>query len=175
MRALVVLLLLLAPFTASAQTPRVQEPEQARPWAVYFSPDEAGATRAVVEALARAKETVRVHAVLLRSPEITRALIDAHERRVSVEVILDGKRSARAVPADTLIGAGITTLNDATHRAPTTNVVVIDNQVVITGTVGFAPSSQGSLLVIHDPTLARRYTEDWERHAAHSQRHTANP
>ena len=46
---LLALLLVLLPASAWAQAPRMPEPEQSRPWAVYFEPD-AGA-RAVVEAI----------------------------------------------------------------------------------------------------------------------------
>jgi hypothetical protein len=46
--------------------------------------------------------------------------------------------------------------------------MVIDHQVVVIGSFGFAPSTEGSRLVIHDPTLAGRHSESWQLHAAHS-------
>jgi phosphatidylserine/phosphatidylglycerophosphate/cardiolipin synthase-like enzyme len=164
-------LFLVVPLTGLAQHPRVQESEQARPWAVYFSLED-GAVQGIVEALARAKEHIRVQAVVLSSPQITNALVDAHQRGVGVEVILDARRSSRYTTAATLAAAGITTLSDAAHAATTTNAMVIDAQVVITGSLSFASSTEGSLLVIHDPTLASRYSENWQIHAAHSQRYT---
>lgn len=170
----VALLLLLFPLGAQAQTPRVQEPEQSRPWAVYFSP-EGGATQAVVEALGRARQHVQVQAAALSSPQITKALVDAHHRGVGVEVILDGRRSGRYSSAATLAHAGIKILSDPAHGAAGTSAMVIDRQVVITGSFSFAPSTEGSLLVIHDPTLAGRYGDNWQRHAAHSERYSAKP
>jgi phosphatidylserine/phosphatidylglycerophosphate/cardiolipin synthase-like enzyme len=167
-------LFLLLPLTAWAQAPRTQEPEQSRPWAVYFSP-EWGATRAVVEALGRAREHVRVQTVVLNSPQITTALVDAHQRGVDVEVILGGRQSSRSSSAAAIAEAGIRTLSDAAHKAATTNAMVIDGQVVITGSFSFAPSAEGSLLVIHDPTLASRYRENWQLHAAHSERYPPKP
>ena len=59
-----------------AQAPRVYEPEQSRPWAVYFSPG-GGAAQAVVEAIGRAGHTVLVQASSLSSPQITKSLADA--------------------------------------------------------------------------------------------------
>jgi phosphatidylserine/phosphatidylglycerophosphate/cardiolipin synthase-like enzyme len=167
MRSLL-LLCLLVPLTASAEAPRAQEPEQARPWAVYFAPEH-GAAQAVVDALERARERVRVLAAALDSPLITRALVDAHRRGVGIEVILDGRRSGRSSTASTLANAGIRVLSDAAHRAVTTSAMVIDGQIVITGSFGVASAVEGSLLVIHDPTLAARYAENWQVHAAHSE------
>jgi phosphatidylserine/phosphatidylglycerophosphate/cardiolipin synthase-like enzyme len=170
---LVFLLLLMLPVSAWAQAPRLQEPEQSRPWAVYFSPDEGA--RAVVEAIGRAQKSVRVQALTVTSPPITRALVEAHQRGVSVEVIVNGKPpKGRSSAAPSLGQAGITVLSDKAHSSTAGAVVVIDRQVVVTGGFSFAASGDSQsaeiLLVISDPTLAARYTENWQAHAAHSVR-----
>jgi phosphatidylserine/phosphatidylglycerophosphate/cardiolipin synthase-like enzyme len=170
----VIALVLLLPLTAGAQTMRAQEPEQSRPWAVYFSAD-GGAARAVAQALGRARQHVQVQAAALSSPEIAKALVDTQRRGVAVEVILDRRRSARGASSATLTHAGIRLLIDAAHDAVTTDAMVIDAQVVITGSFDLAPSTEGSLLVIHDPTLAGRYAENWRRHAAHSEQSSTQP
>jgi phosphatidylserine/phosphatidylglycerophosphate/cardiolipin synthase-like enzyme len=169
-----VALAVLLPLAAWAEAPPVHESEQPKPWAVYFTQED-GATQAVVEELGRAKESVRVQAVTLSSPQLTRALLDAHERGVGVSVILNARRSARVASAATLADAGIKTLTDPAHRAAGTNTMVIDDRVIVTGSVGFAPATEGSLLVIHDPALASRYTENWYVHAGHSKRYTTKP
>ena len=169
-----VVLSLLLPLAAGAQTPRVQELEQGRPWAAYFSA-EGGAPQAVVEALGRARHTVQVQASTLGSPEITVALVEAHRRGVAVEVILNGRRAGRSASVPTLARAGIRLLRDATHTVGETNAMVIDHQVVVLGSFSFAPSTEGSLLVMHDPTLAGRYSENWQLHAAHSERYATKP
>jgi phosphatidylserine/phosphatidylglycerophosphate/cardiolipin synthase-like enzyme len=54
--------------------------------------------------------------------------------------------------------------------------MVIDAEVVLTGSFGFTVAadreSAENLLVIHAPTLAARYGENWQIHAAHSTRYT---
>lgn len=167
-------LLLLLPAPAGAQQPRVQEPEQPRPWAVYFSSDGGGA-QAVVEALGRARKTARVHVMTLTSPPITKALMDAHQRGVRVEVIVDGKLpKGRYSAAAALAQAGIAVLNDRLHTTGGNNAMVLDAAVVVTGTFTFTPAGDGQsaehLMVIHDPTLAARFGEHWEVHAAHAVR-----
>ncbi len=159
-----------------AQPRRVESPEQSRPWAVYFSPH-GGATQAVVEALGRAHHTVLVQAETLSSPQITKALTDAHHRGVKVQIILD-RRHAKGRPssADALARDGIGVLIDRSH--PTgTNMMVLDTEVVLTGSFGYTVAAEQenveNLLVIHAPTLAARYGESWQLHAAHSTRYPA--
>jgi len=171
----VTLVLTLAVTAVRAQGPRVVEPEQSRPWAVYFSPG-GGAAQAVVEAVGRAAHTVLVQTVALSAPQITKALVDAQHRGVKVEVILDRKQAkGRASSADTLARDGLTVLIDRAHPA-NSNVMVIDAEVVLTGSFGFTVAadreSAENLLVIHAPALAARYGENWQAHAAHSVRYT---
>ena len=179
-RLAVVALALVLPLVATgvrAQAPRVVEPEQSRPWAVYFSPG-GGAAQAVVEALGRAGHSVLVQAETLSSPQITKALVDAQHRGVKVEVILDRRQAkGRTSSADALARDGLTVLIDRAHPA-TSNVMVIDAEVVVTGSSGFTVASDresaDNLLVIHSPGLAARYGENWQVHAAHSVRHTVS-
>ena len=159
-----------------AQAPRVYEPEQSRPWAIYFSPG-GGAAQAVVEAIGRAGHTVLVQASSLSSPQITKSLADAQQRGVKVEVILDRKHAkGRPSSADSLMRDGVAVLIDRAHPA-NSNVMVIDAEVVLTGSFGFTVAadreSVENLLIIHAPTLAARYGENWQAHAAHSVRYTS--
>ena len=160
-----------------AQAPRVVEPEQSRPWAAYFSPG-GGAAQAVVEALGRARHTVLVQAETLSSPQITKALTDAEHRGVKVEIILDRRHGkGRPSSADALVREGVGVLIDRTH-ATGSNVMVIDSEVVLTGSFGYTAAadreSVENLLVIHAPGLAARYGENWQVHAAHSTRYSAS-
>ena len=169
----ILLLFLLLPTAVWAQAPRLQEPEQSRPWAVYFSPDDG--TRAVAEAIGRARKSVRVQAAAVTSPPIARALVEAHQRGVSVEVIVNGKApKGRASAAPSLSQAGIAVLSDRAHAPVGGAVAVIDRQVVLTGGFSFADGADNqsaeNLLVINDASLAARYTENWQAHAAHSVR-----
>ena len=167
---ILLLLVVLLPTAAWAQAPRWQEPEQSRPWAVYFSPDDG--TKAVAEAIGRARKTVRVQAPAVTSPPIAQALVEAHERGVSVEVIVNGKAPKGRAAAPTLAQAGIAVLSDKAHPPVGGGVAVIDRQVVVTGGFSFAAGADSqsaeNLLVISDAALATRYSENWQAHAAHS-------
>jgi phosphatidylserine/phosphatidylglycerophosphate/cardiolipin synthase-like enzyme len=116
---------------------------------------------------------VRVQALAVTSPPITRALVEAHHRGVSVEVIVNGKvPKGRPSAAPSLAQAGIVVLSDRAHGAAGGAVAVIDRQVVLTGHFSFAAGAESqsaeNLLVVSDAGLAARYIENWQAHAAHS-------
>ena len=152
---------------------RVEPDEPA--WQVYFSPNH-GATQAVVEVLKAARRTVLVQAYTFTSAAIAKALVEAHDRGVEVQVILDRKETgARYSSADFVAHAGIPTLIDGAHAIAHNKVMIIDGETVITGSFNFTTAAERqnaeNLLVIRDRSLAGRYTANWQDHAAHSQRY----
>ena len=164
--ALAVLAVALMPMRAVPDEPA---------WQVYFSPNH-GATKAVVDALDAAKATVLVQAYSFTSAPIAKALVEAHDRGVDVQVILDRKETAaKYSSADFLAHAGIVTLIDGKHAIAHNKVMVIDGLAIITGSFNFTTAAERqnaeNLLVIHDRALAARYTENWQSHAAHSTRY----
>jgi phosphatidylserine/phosphatidylglycerophosphate/cardiolipin synthase-like enzyme len=159
----------------SADALRAHEPEGSHPWAVYFSPN-GGATQAVVEALGRARETILLQAYTFTSVPIATALVEAHQRGVRVEAILDREETgARYMSADFLAHAGIPIRIDGQHAITDDKAAVIDGETLITGSFNFTNASErenaDNLLLIYDPALAARYTENWKIHAAHSARY----
>ena len=60
----------------------------------------------------------------------------------------------------------------AAHSISHNKVMVIDDQVVITGSFNFTHAAEAfnaeNLLIIHDRDLARKYSENWRLHAAHA-------
>jgi len=62
---------------------------------------------------------------------------------------------------------------DAKHAIAHNKVMVIDAEVVITGSFNFTRQAEQSnaenLLVIRDKLIAKRYTENWQAHADHSE------
>ena len=119
-----------------------------------------------------------IQAAAVSAPPIVKALVDAHHRGVKVEVILDrAQPKARYSAAAALAQAGIVPRIDGAHAAAGNNVMVIDGEVVLTGSFGYTAASERdnaeNLLVIHSPGLADRYGDNWKAHAAHSTRFAA--
>jgi len=140
---------------------------------VYFSPN-GGCTEAVVNELDKAKSNILVQAYSFTSEPIAKALVDAHKRGVNVQVILDkSQRTEEFSEADFIAHVGIRTLIDPVHAIAHNKIMIIDNQVVITGSFNFTKAAEEhnaeNLLAIHDVEMAKRYTENWKGHEGHSE------
>jgi len=81
--------------------------------------------------------------------------------------------SILACGADSLAHAGIPTKIDAKHAIAQNKVMVIDGEVVITGSFNFTKAAKESnaenLPVIRDKGLAARYAENWKEHEKHAE------
>ena len=61
---------------------------------------------------------------------------------------------------------------DAQHAIAHNKVMIIDGEIVITGSFNFTKAAEvnnaENLLVIHDKKLAERYIKNWQEHERHS-------
>jgi len=129
---------------------------------VYFSPG-GGCTRAIANALAKAKSNILVQAYSFTYAPIAKALVDAHRRSVRVEVILDSsQRTEKHSSADFLRDAGIPCFMDDKHAKAHNKIMVVDGDTLITGSFNFIKAAEEknaeNLLIIHDPVLAATYS-----------------
>jgi len=143
------------------------------PVALYFSPN-GGAMEAIVEAIQTARKTVKVQAYSFTAAPIAKALTDAAERGVQVQVVVDHSQlTERYSVIDFLQRRGVLVLVDSAHAIAHSKVIVIDGEVVITGSYNFSKSAEErnleNLLVIRDRTLAAPYMANWALHARHSE------
>ncbi len=141
---------------------------------VYFSPG-GGCTDAINKALSQAKEEVLVQASSFTSAPIAQALLDAHKRGVGVQVILDkGQKTQKYSSATFLNNSPIPTFIDDNHAKADNKIIIIDREIVITGSFDFTKASEEknaeNLLIIKDKGLAKVYVENWEKHQEHSKK-----
>ena len=142
-------------------------------WEVYFSPN-GGCTDAIVRELDKASSTVLVQAYSFTSYRIAKALVDAYKRGVRVEVILDkSQRTDQYSSATFFANAGIPVKIDAAHAIAHNKVMIIDREIVITGSFNFTKAAEENnaenLFIIKSNDLARIYLENWQRRKEHSQ------
>jgi phosphatidylserine/phosphatidylglycerophosphate/cardiolipin synthase-like enzyme len=140
---------------------------------VYFSPS-GGSARAVIEQLDHAKNEVRVQAYSFTHTGIAKALVDAKQRGVDVQIILDkSNQSQKYNAADFTAHAGVPTYIDAKHAIAHNKIMVIDGETVITGSFNFTKGAEEknaeNLLVLQSKPLAQRYLQNWQRHLQHSE------
>ena len=139
---------------------------------VYFSPD-GGCTEAIVNEIRHAKSEIYVQAYSFTSVPIAKALVDAHKRGIKVEVILDkSQKRERYTSATFLANAGIPTYIDSIHSIAHNKVMVIDKELVITGSFNFTKAAEEknaeNLLILKSKELASQYLMNWTKHKNHS-------
>ena len=140
---------------------------------VYFTPGDS-AESAIVEQLLGAKDSILVQAYSFTNPAIASALADAHSRGVNVVMLLDkSHRTQKYSAADFTANAGINTLIDDRHAIAHNKIMIIDGQVVITGSYNFTKAAEKSnaenLVIIESGSVAEKYLNNWQKHRRHSQ------
>jgi phosphatidylserine/phosphatidylglycerophosphate/cardiolipin synthase-like enzyme len=139
-------------------------PESCPTVTVCFTPG-GNCTEAIVHAMNNAKRTILVQAYSFTSAPIAKALLVAHKRGVQVQVILDkSQRSEKYSLADFLANQGVPTMIDANHAISHNKVMIIDGEVVITGSFNFTKAAQEknaeNMLIVRDKALAAQYTQN---------------
>jgi len=145
---------------------------------VYFSP-RGGCTDAVVRELDNARTSVLVQAYFFTSAPIAQAVVNAHRRGVSVQVVLDKiSKTDRYSSATFLYNYGVPTFIDSKHAIAHNKVMVIDGATVLTGSFNFTRAAEESngenLVVIRDAATAAKYGANWKEHLAHSKPYHGN-
>ncbi|MBI5900823.1 MAG: phospholipase D family protein [Rhodocyclales bacterium] len=141
---------------------------------VLFTPWD-DAEGAIVRALGEARQSIHVQAFLLTSRSIARSLREARDRGVRVEVLADREmlRKGENSQLPMLAAAGIPVWLETRYASAHNKVLLVDAEspsgVVITGSYNFTWSAQArnaeNLLILRgNPSLARRYLENWRRH-----------
>jgi len=114
-----------------------------------------------------ASQSILVQAYGFTSDLLAQSLIAAAQRGVRVEVILDKSnchgRHSQAIP---LTEAGIPVRIDEIHGIAHNKVMVIDGELVVTGSYNFTSSAQvrnaENLIILRDPDLAAHYSANWD-------------
>ena len=139
---------------------------------VLFSP-KGGCTDRIVRELGGTKRSVRVQAYSFTSSAIAKALVAAHRRGVTVDVILDASQASEQYSSSRfLTNASVPTLIDSDHAIAHNKVMIIDDRIVITGSFNFTKAAEEknaeNLLVIDSPALAAKYVVNFAAHQKHS-------
>ena len=103
------------------------------------------------------------------------ALIRAHRRGVKVELIQDEKSSQNNRDAiNQLIDSGIDVRSDGKHAIQHNKVMLIDDNIVITGSYNFTNSAEKrnaeNIMIIKSDYAAKRYSDNWSIHWVHAEK-----
>ena len=138
---------------------------------VYFTPP-ANVVGAIIKAIDASEREVLVQAYGFTHNGIAQALVRAHQRGVSVRVLLDKKSaSSNRYVIGVLQNAQIHVRQDGKHAIAHNKVMVIDLRTVITGSFNFTNSAATrnaeNFLILKSEDLAQQYRLQWKSHWAH--------
>jgi len=103
--------------------------------------------------LCKARQEILVQSYSFTSKPIAKALIDAKKRGVKIDTVLDKSNATAKYSAATfLYNAGIPVLIDDNHAIAHNKIMIIDRQILITGSFNFTAAAENknaeNLLVI---------------------------
>ncbi len=140
---------------------------------VCFTPGQ-DCTQLIVEEINKAKREIQVQAYSFTSMPIAKALVSAFKRRVKVQIILDkSQKTAKFSELNFFIEHNIPTYIDDAHAIAHNKIIIIDSEVLISGSFNFTKAAQEknaeNLIVIKDPHLTDLYQKNYFNHLKHSQ------
>jgi phosphatidylserine/phosphatidylglycerophosphate/cardiolipin synthase-like enzyme len=145
------------------------------PTQVCFSPH-GGCTEAIVNQIDNAKSEILIQAYSFTSAPIAKALVNAHKRGIHVEIILDkSNKSQKYSAGDFTAHMGVTTYIDSQHAIAHNKIIIIDREIVITGSFNFTKAAEEknaeNLLLLKSKELAEIYIKNWNKHKDHSEKY----
>jgi len=139
---------------------------------IYFTPPVGGAG-GIARQIDGAKKAIKVMAYGFTSINLAEALVRAKKRGVDVALIQDEKSSQNNREAlQKLLDAAIEVRSDGKHAIQHNKVMVIDQDVVITGSYNFTNSAETrnaeNIMIVKSEYAARRYLDNWNNHWEHA-------
>jgi phosphatidylserine/phosphatidylglycerophosphate/cardiolipin synthase-like enzyme len=135
---------------------------------VYFSPED-GTLEHILEAVNNAKVNISFMAYSFTSDELGQALIERAADGVKVEGVVDENQyhSNEGSEYDRLKSAGIDVRLDGNPHLMHHKVLIIDGQIVITGSYNFSNNAEHNndenTLIIHNHDLASQYLAQFDQ------------
>ena len=142
------------------------------PVEVYFSPDD-GVMDILLEEVASAREEIVFFGYSFTSDPLAQALVEKARQGVRVMGVFDSDMVIANTGSDYkwLLGAGLPVCRDGEAGLMHNKVIIIDQQVVITGSYNFTSSAERfndeNVLILHDPHLAELYLAEFTDINAH--------
>ncbi len=145
------------------------------PLEVYFSPDDGVAAR--ISALLRgAEESIYFLAYSFTTDDFSEIIRRKAEEGVTVAGVMEDAQiqSNQGTEYYAFVQAGLPVYADGNAGQMHHKVFIIDRRIVITGSYNFSASAERrndeNIVILHDPTLAARYLEEFERVYAEGKR-----
>lgn len=159
MKTLAALLVLSIPFlTTGAHASSIEN---------AFSPHQ-GATELVVKTISEAQASIKMAAYSFTSRPIAEALLDACNRGVEVQVVLDKSQRTNALISQFFDGSCVQTRINYRYAIMHDKFIVVDKNTVELGSFNYTKAAENknaeNVLVIHnEPSVAHDYEIQWTK------------
>lgn len=145
----------------------------------YFTPEDP-CTDIVVSRIRSAKQLILVQAYVLTSLKIVQALLQAHRKKVTVQILIDKNALASyGSKVNLLLKQGIPIIIDKTAGLAHSKTMIIDDLYVITGSFNWTHSAQSknteNLIIITGAENNKQFKENWYKRATAGERLTLPP
>jgi phosphatidylserine/phosphatidylglycerophosphate/cardiolipin synthase-like enzyme len=134
----------------------------------YFSPDD-GTMERVLELVQDAEESVLFLAYSFTDDDLAQAMIATHNSGLEVAGVMDKSQALSNTGGEyqNLLENGIDVRLDRNPKSMHHKVIIIDGQIVVTGSYNFSKSAKTrndeNTLILHSPEMAENYLEEFER------------
>ncbi|MEN6316617.1 MAG: phospholipase D family protein [Clostridiaceae bacterium] len=140
---------------------------------IYFSPN-GGCTEAIIAELNAARSEIFIQAYSFTSASIAKALLHAKKRGVNIQIVLDKSQKTQRYSSYTFFqNQSIPVYIDTAHAIAHNKIIIIDRQIVITGSFNFTKAAEQknaeNILIIKSNELAKIYLKNWVQHREHSE------
>jgi phosphatidylserine/phosphatidylglycerophosphate/cardiolipin synthase-like enzyme len=153
----------------SANTPNPKLTIDGTQVEVYFSPDD-GVVQHILEIIRSAQESIYFLAFSFTSNDIGEAIVERAQNGIAVAGVMDNGQIAsnQGTEYDSFLQAGLDVRQDGnTNGLMHHKVIIIDRQIVITGSYNFTASAEESndenVVIIFSPAVAATYLEEFQR------------
>lgn len=133
----------------------------------YFSPEDGNIIeQRLVDLVNSAKTSVRVMAFSFTIDELANAMISRRNAGVDVMALFEQRGSLQGAMRP-LACAGVPVKQDGNPQTLHHKVIIIDNQIVVTGSFNFSKNAieqnSENMLIIYDAQLAQQYTAQFDK------------
>jgi len=133
----------------------------------HFAPED-NVRVEIIEEIEEADDTIHFMAFSFTSAEIAEAMIWRRRKGVDVRGLFEKRNAGSQYSKDEFLeDAGVAVYYDTNPNSMHHKVIVIDNDVVVTGSYNFSNNADKrndeNVLIIHSPDIARQFTVEFER------------
>lgn len=128
----------------------------------YFSPQDKTIQKRIIPLINNAKKYIYIPAFVITHKELSQALLEANQRGVSIKIIVDATSSGTTHSKNSeLKNGGIPIKYENFAGKMHTKSIIIDDEVVITGSMNFSNSGETkndeNALIIENSEIAKYY------------------